>query len=312
MLAVLLTILPVFLILGAGYIIGRVNYLPSNIADSLNAYAVKLAVPILLFMGMYRLDLAQAFNFGMLFGFYTGALFCFITGIILARIIWKRRPGEAVSVGFCAVFSNTVLIGLPIAQLAFGESILTQIFGIIALHASLLYTLGMTTMEFARQDGRGLGDTLRAALRSIIANPLMAGIILGFLLNLSGLKLLPQLEQALEMVRVSAIPVALIGIGIALNRYKISTEIPETLMVTVLALGFHPAITFILTYYVLGLETIFIQAAVLLAAMPPGMNIYIFANLYNRAVGLSASVLVITNVISIFTIPFWLVLIKAL
>jgi len=312
LLSVFLTILPVFLVLGAGYLIGRLNYLPNNIADSLNAYAVKFAVPVLLFMAMYRLNLAQAFHFGMLFSFYAGAVFCFIAGIILARIIWKRRPGEAVAVGFCAVFSNTVLIGLPIAQLAFGESILTQVFGIIALHASLLYTLGMTSMEFARQDSRGLGDTLKAAFFSVIANPLMAGIILGFLMNLSGLKLLPQLEQALEMIRVSAIPVALIGIGIALNRYKISTKIPETLMVTILALGFHPAIAFALSHYVLGLEIIFVQAAVLLAAMPPGMNIYIFANLYNRALGLSASVLVITNFISIFTIPLWLILIKQL
>ncbi len=312
MLSVFLTILPVFLVLGAGYFVGRIKYLPDSVADGLNTYAVKLAVPVLLFMAMYRLDLAQAFHIGMLISFYAGAIFCFVSGIILARLIWKRRPGEAVAVGFCAVFSNTVLIGLPIAQLAFGEGIMTQVFGIIALHASFLYSMGMTTMEFARQDGRGLSETLKASFYSVMANPLMVGIIAGLLMNLSSIELFAQLEQALEMIRTTAIPVALIGIGIALNRYKISSAIPETMMVTVLALGFHPAIAFLLSHYVFELEAIYVQAAVLLAAMPPGMNIYIFANLYNRALGLSASVLVITNFISIFTIPIWLTLIKSL
>jgi len=321
LLSVFLTILPVFLVLGAGYFVGRIKYLPDSVADGLNTYAVKLAVPVLLFMAMYRLDLAQAFHIGMLISFYAGAIFCFVSGIILARLIWKRRPGEAVAVGFCAVFSNTVLIGLPIAQLAFGEGIaqlafgegiMTQVFGIIALHASFLYSMGMTTMEFARQDGRGLSETLKASFYSVMANPLMVGIIAGLLMNLSSIELFAQLEQALEMIRTTAIPVALIGIGIALNRYKISSAIPETMMVTVLALGFHPAIAFLLSHYVFELEAIYVQAAVLLAAMPPGMNIYIFANLYNRALGLSASVLVITNFISIFTIPIWLTLIKSL
>lgn len=312
MLSVFLTILPVFLVLGAGYLLGRMQYLPESVADSLNAYAVKFAVPVLLFMAMYRLNLAQAFHFGMLVSFYAGAVFCFVSGIVLSRLIWGRRPGESVAVGFCAVFSNTVLIGVPIAQLAFGEIIMTQVFGIIALHASLLYAMGMTTMEFARQDGRGLIDTLKAAFFSVMANPLMAGIFFGLLTNLSGIELFPQVEQALEMIRVSAIPVALVGIGIALNRYKISAEIPETIMVTILALGFHPAIAFILSYYVFELETIYVQAAVLLAAMPPGMNIYIFANLYQRALRLSASVLIIANIVSVFTIPLWLVLIKQL
>jgi len=312
MFAVFLTILPVFLVLGAGFLAGRLQYLSDSVADSLNSYAIKFAVPVLLFMAMYRLELAEAFHLPMLVSFYTGAVFCFVAGIILARLIWKRRPGEAVAVGFCAVFSNTVLIGVPIAQLAFGEIIMTQVFGIIALHASLLYAMGMTTMEFARQDGRGLADTLKAAFSSVMANPLMVGIICGILMNLTGIKLFAQLEQALEMVRASAIPVALVGIGIALNRYKISAEIPETIMVTILALGFHPAIALILSHYVFGLEAIYVQAAVLLAAMPPGMNIYIFANLYNRALGLSASVLIISNVVSIFTIPLWLILIKQL
>jgi len=312
LLSVFLTVLPVFLILLTGYLVGRIGYLPDNIADALNAYALKIAVPCLLFMAMYNLDFAQAFQVPMLVSFYTGAVACFVLGIVLSRLIWRRRPGESVAVGFCAVFSNSVLIGIPIAQLAFGDAVLTPIFGILAFHASSLYILGMTTMEFARQDGRGAGETLRAAGRSIIANPLMIGILVGIAFNLTGLDLFAPIEKAISMVSATAIPVALIGIGIVLNRYKISSELSEAFMVSILALGVHPLIAFMLSHHVFGLEILFVKAAVIIASMPPGMNVYIFANMYNRAVGLSASVLVIANILSIFTITGWLLFLKSL
>ena len=312
MLSVFLTVLPVFMILGSGYVLGRFKYLPDSVADGLNLYALRIAVPILLFMAMYRLDLARAFDMPMLVSFYTGAFTCFVAGIILSRLIWKRRPGESVAVGFCAFFSNTVLIGLPIAQLAFGDPILTPVFGVITFHASLLYAVGMTTMEFSRQDGRTIGETLKAATSSVMANPLMAGILSGIAVNALGISLFETLERTLDMIRITAIPVSLIGIGIVLNRYKISSEFTETLMVSVLALLVHPTITFVLAHHVFELDLIYVQAAVILAAMPPGMNVYIFASLYNRAVGLSASVLVIANIISIITITGWLLFIQSL
>lgn len=311
MLSVFITILPVFLILGSGYLLGRLKYLPDNIADALNVYALKLAVPVLLFMAMYRLDFAQAFRVDMLVSFYVGAFTCFTAGIILSRMFWNRRPGESVAVGFCAVFSNTVLLGIPISQLAFGSAVQTPVFGIIAFHASLLYTVGMFTMEFARRDGRALGDTLRSAFSSVIANPLMAGILIGIAANLLGIWLPDPVVTALDLIRVTAIPVSLIGIGIALNRYAISEELSETAMVSALALIVHPAVTFLLGYYVFALDTIYLQAAVILAAMPPGMNVYIFATLYDRAVSLSASVLVIANVLAVLTIPVWILIIRS-
>lgn len=312
MLSIFLTVLPVFLILGAGYVLGRVKYLPDEVADSLNLYAMKIAVPCLLFMAMYNLDFRNAFQLPMLVSFYTGAITCFVAGIILSRIFWGRRPGESVAVGFCAVFSNSVLIGTPIVMLAFGEEALTPAFGIIAFHASSLYAIGMTTMEFAKQDGRSFLDTIKIAFSAVIANPLMIGILTGVAFNLSGINLFAPLEQALDMVRITAIPVSLVGIGIVLTRYKISSEFSEAIMVSVLSLGLHPLIAFVLSYHVFELDLIYVQVAVIIAAMPPGMNVYIFANLYQRALGLSASVLVIANIISVFTITGWLLFLQSL
>ncbi|WP_349363013.1 MAG: AEC family transporter [Roseitalea porphyridii] len=312
MLAILQTILPVFILIGVGYGAIRTGYLKDDFANALNTFAVRIAVPVLLFRAMAGIDLGQAFLPPLLISFYAGVFFCFAAGIVVARKVFKRRPGEAVAVGFAGTFSNSVLLGLPIVERAYGEATMTMAFGIIALHAPLIYTVGMITMELMRRDGRTLGETLRRAGRSIIANPLMAGILAGLAVNASGLVLPEPLQASVDMLAAAAIPVALVGIGAALTRYRLTAALPETLTASAFSLIVHPAIAFVLSHYVFGLSSVAVHAAVALAAMPPGVNIYIFATLYDRAVNLAASTLLLATALSVVTISIWLYVVDTL
>ena len=306
------TILPVFLIMGAGYLAVKTGYLKPEVSENLNAVTVRLAVPILLFRAIYNLDFEKAIQWPILLSFYSGAIASFLITAYLARKLFKRRPGEAVAVGFCAMFSNTVLIGVPIAERAFGVDSLTLVFGIIAFHAPGLYAIGMIAMEFARSDGRSVSQTLRSAGKSIFGNSLMIGILIGASLNLLSIELPTSLSAAVDMIANAAIPIALIGIGASLTRYEMKSELSETFMVSLVSLILHPAIAFTISYLLLGLPTHYVQAVVIIAAMPPGMNIYIFAVMYNRAVALSASAIILATIASIFTISAWLWILKNL
>ena len=83
----------------------------------------------------------------------------FALGILGARKLFHHRPGEAVAIGFGALFSNSVLLGLPIMERAYGAAALGPTFAIVSIHAPFCYFLGITVMEFARADGRSLPDT---------------------------------------------------------------------------------------------------------------------------------------------------------
>jgi len=301
----------VFLVLGAGYASVRTGWLPASIAEHLNAYAVKLAVPVLLFRALVGLDFGHAFNPGMLAAFYAGALACFAVAMTLSRRVFRRRPGEAVAVGFSAMFSNTVLLGVPILERAYGHDALAPGYAIVALHAPLLYIVGIVAMEAARRDGRPLAESAVSAVRSIFGNTLMIGILAGAAVNLSGATLPEPMMAAVTMIAQSAIPAALVGIGAALTRYRLSAELPETLMVSAAALLLHPAIAFLIAESWLGLPAEYVRAAVVIAAMPPGMNIYVFAVMYDRAVSLSASAILVATALSVVSISFWLSLLNA-
>jgi malonate transporter and related proteins len=180
----LVVVLPVFLVIGAGYAATRTGLFRPSAVDGLMVFTQNFAVPCLLFRGVATLDLGAVFDPRLLVSFYTGAVVCFILGTLGARRLFGRRPGEAVAIGFGALFSNSVLLGLPIIERAYSDGVLAPTFAIIAIHAPFCYLVGITAMEFARADGRSLAGTARAVGNAMFRNALMIGIALGFVVNL--------------------------------------------------------------------------------------------------------------------------------
>lgn len=312
MLEIFLIIAPVFLIILFGYTACATGYLSKAVSDQINALSIKCTLPVLLFWAMYNLDFSVAIDGPMLVGFYTGSLLSFLLAMAMARVIWKRPPGESVAVGFCAFFTNSVLLGLPIAQRAFDDEVVALAYGIIAFHSTLIYSVGMMSMEFARRDGKSLGETLLAVVNAIIRNPLMIGVILGVLTNLSGIKLFEPITVAVRMIAEAALPIAVLGIGVAMSRYQLKAELRESLAISTVILLFYPAVVYLLTQHLFGLPAKYVQAAVTIAATPAGLNIYIFAAMYNRAMSTAASVIVISTILSVVTMSAWLALLHTL
>lgn len=304
--ALLVIVLPVFLLVGFGYGAVRTGVFPDRAVDGLIRFATHIAVPVLLFRAIYGLDLGAAIRIGHLLSFYGAATVCFALAILAARLVWRRRPGEAVALAFSALFSNSVLLGLPIATRAFGAGGLEPVFAIIAFHAPFCYLVGILTMEFARRDGASIGAALTRSAAAMFRNALTVGIVLGAAFNLAGLDLPGPLMGTIDMLADAALPVALFGLGGVLTRYALRAEIGEALTIAVLSLVVHPGLVWALGARVFDLPAPFLQAAVLIAAMPPGVNGYVFAAMYNRAEGAAASSVLLATALSVPSVTFWL------
>ena len=120
-LAILLVVIPVFLVMGAGFAATRSGVFSSSAVDGLMVFTQSFAIPCLLFRALADLDLGAVFDPRLLLSFYAGAVVSFALGILGARKLFHHRPGEAVAIGFGALFSNSVLLGLPIMEHAYGQ-----------------------------------------------------------------------------------------------------------------------------------------------------------------------------------------------
>lgn len=299
-------VLPVFLVIAGGFAATRSQLFPATGVDGLMVYTLNFAIPCLLFRGIVDLDLGAVFRPGLLVSFYAGAVAAFVCGIFGARLIFGRRPGESVAIGFGALFSNSLLLGIPIMERAYGSAALAPNFAIIAIHAPFCYLLGITVMEFTRADGRGLAGTMSAVARAMFRNALMIGLALGFAVNVSGIDLPEPPRVAIDMVAESALPAALFGLGGVLTRYALRAQLGEAGFIAALSLLLHPAITYGLATQVFALPPDFVRSAVVTASMAPGVNAYVFASLYKRGEAQAASVVLLATALSVLSISGWL------
>ncbi len=299
-------VLPVFLVIAGGYAATRFGLFPPTGVDGLMIFTQNFAVPCLLFRGIVDLDLGTVFDARLMISFYTGAVICFAAGILGVRHIFNRRPGEAVAIGFGALFSNSLLLGIPIMERAYGAGALAPNFAILSIHAPFGYLLGITVMEFIRADGRGLKGTIQAVARALFRNALMIGLLLGFLVNVSGIDLPEPPRVAVDMMADAALPAALFGLGGVLTRYGIRGSLGETALIAFLSLILHPAIAYGLSELYFGLPPEFVRSAVVTASMAPGVNAYVFANLYDRGQAEAASVVLLATAASVITVSVWL------
>lgn len=306
MLTILNVVLPVFFIVGAGYAAVKWKFFPETGVVALMGFTQNFAVPCLLFLALYRLDFSAAFDPRLVLSFYSGAIFCFFLGLFIARKGFKRRPGESVAIGFGALFSNSVLLGLPIMERAYGAEALAPNYALIAVHAPICYLIGITAMEISRADGRGAAETARVTARAMFRNTISMACGAGFLMNVLTIPLPGAVEDAAQMVARAALPAALFGLGGVLSRYRIRSTLGEALTITLISTIIHPAIAYSLTHLVFDLDMGFVRSATIMAAMAPGVNAYVFASMYDRATGEVAATVIIATAVSVVTVAGWL------
>ena len=298
-------ILPVFLVIGFGYVAVWRGLCPISGIDGVMKFTQNFAIPCLLFQAIARLDLSASFDPRLMFSFYTGAALCFALGIFGARLLFKRDWEDCVAIGFCCLFSNSILLGLPITERAYGADALAGNFAIVAFHAPFCYGLGITVMEFVLNRGQSGLSLLRNISRAMFRNALVISILLGFSVNLSGLPIPSVVDDALSLIVRAALPAALFALGGVLIQYKPEGDMKAIAMVCFIALMVHPELVWAFGTS-LSLPQDAFRSGVLTAAMAPGFNAYIFANMYGRARRVAATSVLFATGSSILTVWLWL------
>ncbi len=298
-------ILPVFLLIGFGYVATATKAFPVAGIDGIMRFAQSFAIPCLLFQAIAEIDIAASFQPKLLAAFYTGALISFLLGYFGARQIFRRSVEDSIAVAFCCLFSNSVLLGLPMTERAYGAGVLDANYAIIAFHAPFCYLLGITWMELARAKGEQVSAAFQKVGRAVTHNGLFIGIALGFLWNLAALPVPGVADEALSLIARAALPAALFALGGVLFQYRPEGDAWTIVMICTISLFVHPALTYVLGSGLrLPRETF--QPAVLTAAMAPGFNAYIFANMYGRGRRVAASSVLVATAGSILTAWAWL------
>ena len=305
--ALLDVIIPVFLIIGFGYCTVWARLFSIDTIDGLMKFSQNFAIPVLLFNSIAKVDLVNIFDLNLFFSFYVGAMAGFLIGFFGSHYLFNRSLEDSVAIGFCCLFSNTVMLGLPITERAYGEDALQHNFAIVSIHAPFCYFLGITVMELVKSSEKSISKKSVVILRAMFSNALVVGIILGFLVNICGIILAESIQASIDMITAVALPAALFGMGGVLYQYRPAGDIGPIIMICTISLLIHPAIVW-LTGSNLELTDMQLRSAVITAAMAPGINTYVFANMYGKAKRVASTGVLLSTALSIGTVWLWLYL----
>ena len=303
--ALLDVIIPVFLIIGCGYCTVWTKLFSLDTIDGLMRFTQNFAIPVLLFDAIAKVDLVTVFDLNLFFSFYLGATIGFLLGFFGSYYLFSRPLEDSVVIGFCCLFSNTVMLGLPITERAYGEDALRHNFAIVSIHAPFCYFLGITVMELVRSSEKNLKRNSIVILKAMFSNALVVGIMLGFLVNISEIQLANSIQSSIDMITAVALPAALFGMGGVIYQYRPQGDIGPIIMVCAVSLIIHPTVVWF-SGLNFDLSKTQLRSAVITAAMAPGINTYVFASMYSSAKRVASTGVLVSTALSIGSIWVWL------
>jgi len=301
-----LVILPVFLLIALGFISSHMHLLSKNSVDYLTKFFQDYGIPFLLFFNFAMLDLNNAFDFRIIICFYSSMIVSFILICCLSYFIFNQPRINSITLGFCAMFSNGVILGLPISERAYGSESLFTNYTIIIGHAPLCYLVGITLIEFIKNEKATFALGLKNSFTAILFNNLAIGIILGISFNLLQFKFSTNTEELLKKGTAWIIPIALFTMGGVIYYYRIATSYQLPFAIILTSLLVQPAIVYLIGVYTWGIEMETLRNAIIMAAMAPGLNSYFFANMYDNSREVVATTILISTVLTIFSSSFWI------
>jgi len=186
-------------------------------------------------------------------------------------------------------FPNSGNLGLPLALYAFGDEGLNYAIAIFAVVSVSNHTIGQTITA-----GRG---QWRSALKSPVVPAAALGIVFGYF----SIDLPIWIDNTLDLLSGLTIPLMLLMLGTALARIPVTIFVRSSYL-SVLRIGMGTAVGFTVAH-VFGFEGAERGAFVLQCAMPVAVYNYVYSQIYNTRPEEIASLVVVSTVLSVITVP---------
>ena len=277
------SLLPVVLLIFIGFIAGRAKLVRPEAVRDLSNLVFLVLTQAMLFRTMSSVHL-ELLELRPVFQYFAVA-----AGLFFAMLMVYGRDSRASVLALASIFSNTLMIGVPLIGLAYGQEGLVLLFTLISLHALVLLTLATLVLELqmaheqAAQSGesRHMLRTVAQAVRSAILHPVPMPIIVGLLYAQTGWGLHPVVDKPLQLLGSAFGPIALVLVGITLSQTAIGVRFKEALRLSLVKTVVHPVLMAGIGW-ALGMRGLHLSVMVVVAALPIGANVFLFSQRYRK------------------------------
>jgi malonate transporter len=298
---VLNSVFPIFALILCGYAGGRLRLVSEAAAKGLSDFVYYLAVPALLFRTLATSGFSADLDLNIVFGYFGGTFIAFALASVLGGTAFQATRSERALQGMAGTFSNTVLVGIPLVLAVFGEAGLLPLMLIITFHSALMFSLTIAAVEFGRSGARFLPALARVP-KALMVNPVILSLLAGLIAALSGVTLPLAIDRFAVLLGGASAPCALFALGASLAGFRLGGDLKEVCVLTFVKLLVHPLLVAFLLFTVFQVPPLWASVAILTAALPTGINVFIWAKSYEIYVARAASMVLISTLVSIVTL----------
>lgn len=300
--------IPIFIMMILGNIFKRIHLLDEHSLKVINKFVFMVALPVLMFEDLATQDIVAIWDGKFI-------LFCFVVTfieIVLAMLISlfavkKEQRGEFIQ---AAYRSSAALLGAAIITNIYGDSGMAplMIVGSVPLYNICAVTvLSLTNPEHKEIDFINMKKTLKG----IVTNPILIGIIVGFIWSILKLPYPTVLEKTVNNIAKLATPLGLMAMGGSLEFRKISKVLKPAVVATFMKIcGF--VMIFVPIAILLGFREGQLIAILVMLGSATTVSCYVMAQNMQHEGTLTSAIVMLTTLFSSFSLTFWLWLLKSL
>jgi predicted permease len=282
-------VIPVFFLIGAGFIFAHWKKISLTPLTELIVY---LGTPSLVFTSLASKPLFA----GDIAVLFAGIVAIFAGVGLLIRLYFFLFRFRSRGFAMPSLFMNAGNMGIPLALFAFGQPGMQRATLLFVIITSFQYSLGIYILS-----GRG-------NWKEILRLPFLYATIAGLTFNLGHIKIPDLLFQSLSLLGQSTLPLMLVSLGYRLHDFQ-SLKWGHAVGGALVRIcgGFTAAI---IAVNLIGAEGVNRQVLLLYGSLPAAVINFVLTEKYGQDPQLAASIVVISTLLSVFTIPMvlWAIL----
>ncbi len=297
--------LPIWAIAALGWLAGRFNVLGANAQSVLGRFAFSFAMPALLFLTLSRSKVAEVADPGVL-AFVVALVVVFAAGLLLSRLVFRRRQAEQAIGAMTAAYVNSANLGIPVALHVLHDTS----FIVTAALFQMLFVTPLILVLIDLDVRKGTVPPWSRMLQLPFRNPIIAASAAGVLVSACGLRVPDTLASPLQTLGGAGVPAALFALGMSLNGrvWPPAGGRAERCAMVGLKIVAQPLVAYLVGRALFGLSGHTLFAVVLCAGLPTAQNAFIFAAEYDLDTALPRDTVLMSTLLSVLSLSLitWL------
>ena len=301
--------LPFFGLIFLGFACGKLKRIPDTGLAWMNFFIVYVALPALFYRILAQTPLDQLAQIRFIVGTTLATLSAFCLAFAVGFAMRRRHVAEATIAGLAGSFGNIGYMGPGLALATLGAEATAPVALIFCFDTLLLFSVVPLLMGFAGTQQKTMAATALEVVMRIVTNPFMIASALGAASAALHFEPPVALDRLMGFLQNAAAPCALFVLGVTVALRPLDRMPWEVPFLVAIKLVIHPAIVLVLLLLLGPFSDAWMAAAVLMAALPPALNVFVMARQYDSWVAQASGSVLLGTLASVVTLTavMWLV-----